>query len=161
MEQYSPILPVLSDDELSPRAAAVFADIRETRGTDFVNNFWRVLAHDPANLERTWAELKAIMGPGTSLDPLVKELIYVAVSTVNGCTYCVRSHTAAARAKGIMVANTPGVFTEDTADMTMGLIVAVSRRIVEDYHQGKIAVIESEIGKGTTIRITLKRIFEG
>ena len=101
MEQYSPILPVLSDDELSPRAAAVFADIRETRGTDFVNNFWRVLAHDPANLERTWAELKAIMGPGTSLDPLVKELIYVAVSTVNGCSYCIHSHTAQARAKGM------------------------------------------------------------
>lgn len=100
MEQYSPILPVLTDDELDPRAAAVFADIRATRNTDFVNNFWRVLAHDPANLERTWAELKEIMGPGTSLDPLVKELIYVAVSTVNGCTYCVRSHTAAARAKG-------------------------------------------------------------
>ena len=101
MEQYSPILPVLSDDELSPRAAAVFADIRETRGTDFVNNFWRVLAHDPANLERTWAELKAIMGPGTSLDPLTKELIYVAVSATNGCTYCVHSHTAQAKAKGM------------------------------------------------------------
>ena len=101
MEQYSPILPVLSDDELSPRAAAVFADIRETRGTDFVNNFWRVLAHDPANLERTWAELKAIMGAGTSLDPLVKELIYVAVSLTNNCEYCMASHTASARAKGM------------------------------------------------------------
>ena len=100
MDQMTPILPALTDDELDPRAAAVFADIRQTRRTDFVNNFWRVLANDPANLERTWAELKAIMGPGTSLDPLVKELIYVAVSTVNGCTYCVRSHTAAARAKG-------------------------------------------------------------
>ena len=100
MEQYSPILPVLTDDELDPRAAAVFADIRATRNTDFVNNFWRVLAHDPANLERTWAELKEVMAEGTSLDPLVKELLYVAVSTVNNCTYCVRSHTAAARAKG-------------------------------------------------------------
>ncbi|MFT3887431.1 MAG: carboxymuconolactone decarboxylase family protein [Arachnia sp.] len=100
MEQYTPILPVLSDDELDPRAAAVFADIRATRNTDFVNNFWRVLANDPANLERTWAELKELMGPGTSLDPLVKELIYVAVSAVNNCTYCVRSHTAAARSKG-------------------------------------------------------------
>lgn len=100
MEQYSPVLPILSDEELDPRAKAVFDDIRETRGTDFVNNFWRVLAHDPANLERTWGELKEIMGPGTELDPLVKELIYVAVSTVNNCTYCVRSLTAAAQGKG-------------------------------------------------------------
>ncbi len=100
MEQFSPILPALTDEELDPRAAAVFADIRATRQTDFVNNFWRVLANDPANLERTWAELKEVMAAGTSLDPLVKELIYVAVSTVNNCTYCVRSHTAAARGKG-------------------------------------------------------------
>lgn len=100
MDQFTPMLPALTDEELSPRAQAVFDDIRTTRNTDFVNNFWRVLANDPANLERTWAELKELMGPGTSLDPLVKELIYVAVSTVNGCTYCVRSHTAAARAKG-------------------------------------------------------------
>lgn len=100
MEHLTPMLPVLGDEQLSPRARAVFDDIRTTRNTDFVNNFWRVLANDPANLERTWSELKELMGPGTSLDPLVKELIYVAVSTVNGCTYCVRSHTAAARAKG-------------------------------------------------------------
>lgn len=100
MEQFTPMLPVLGDEDLSPRAAAVFADIREHRRTDFVNNFWRVLANDPANLERTWAELKEIMGEGTGLSPLVKELIYVAVSSVNNCTYCVRSHTAAARAKG-------------------------------------------------------------
>ncbi len=100
MDQMTPILPALTDDELDPRAAAVFADIRQTRRTDFVNNFWRVLANDPANLERTWAELKEVMAADTSLDPLVKELIYVAVSTVNNCTYCVRSHTAAARAKG-------------------------------------------------------------
>lgn len=100
MEQFSPILPALTDEELDPRATAVFADIRATRQTDFVNNFWRVLANDPANLERTWAELKEVMAAGTSLDPLVKELIYVAVSTVNNCTYCVRSHTAAARGKG-------------------------------------------------------------
>lgn len=100
MEQYTPILPVLADEDLSPRAKAVFDDIRATRGTDFVNNFWRVLANDPANLERTWAELKDVMSAEGSLDPMVKELIYVAVSAVNNCTYCVRSHTAAARGKG-------------------------------------------------------------
>ncbi len=97
---YSPTLPIIDDESASPRVKAVFDDIKATRQTDFVNNFWRVLANDPANLERTWAELKQIMGPGTELDPMIKELIYVAVSTVNNCTYCVRSHTAAARAKG-------------------------------------------------------------
>ncbi|MGA4668692.1 carboxymuconolactone decarboxylase family protein [Propionibacteriaceae bacterium Y1923] len=99
-EQYSPMLPLISDEDASPEVKAVFDDIRETRNTDFINNFWRVLANDPDNLARTWDELKNLMGPGTSLDPMVKELIYVAVSTVNNCTYCVRSHTAAARQKG-------------------------------------------------------------
>ena len=93
-------LPLVDDESANPRVKAVFDDIRATRQTDFINNFWRALANDPANLERTWQELKEIMGPGTELDPVIKELIYVAVSTVNNCTYCVRSHTAAARAKG-------------------------------------------------------------
>ena len=66
-----------------------------TRQTDFINTFWRVAANDPAQLEHTWAELKDVMAPG-ALDPLVKELIYIAVSTANGCAYCIRSHTAAA-----------------------------------------------------------------
>ena len=91
---------LLDDGELSPEAAAVFADIRAVRGSDFVNNFWRALAHDPALLKATWERLKGVMGPG-ELDPLVKELIYIAVSTANGCSYCVHSHTAAAKAKGM------------------------------------------------------------
>lgn len=93
-------VPLLSDEELSPRAAAVFTAIREARGTDYVNNFWRALAHDPALLRATWDRLKVVMGPG-ELDPLVKEMIYVAVSVANGCAYCVHSHTAAAKAKGM------------------------------------------------------------
>ncbi|SDC44212.1 carboxymuconolactone decarboxylase family protein [Ruegeria marina] len=93
-------VPLLSDEEASAEALAVFDDIRATRGTDYVNNFWRALAHDPARLRATWERLKVVMGPG-SLDPLVKELIYIAVSTANGCEYCVHSHTAAARAKGM------------------------------------------------------------
>ncbi|WP_075216759.1 carboxymuconolactone decarboxylase family protein [Mongoliimonas terrestris] len=93
-------VPVLADDALSPEAAAVFADIRATRNTDFVNNFWRALANDPALLKRTWESLKAVMGPG-ALDPKVKEMLYVAVSIANGCEYCIRSHTTAARAKGM------------------------------------------------------------
>lgn len=97
--EYTPIFPMVTDEEASPRVAAVFDDIRATRKTDFINNFWRVLANDPANLERTWAELKEVMAPG-ALDPLVKDLIYVAISANNSCTYCVRSHTASSRAKG-------------------------------------------------------------
>ena len=98
--EYTSTLPLVDDESASPHIKAVFDDIRATRQTDFINNFWRALANDPANLERTWQELKELMGPGTELDPVIKELIYVAVSTVNNCTYCVRSHTAAARAKG-------------------------------------------------------------
>ena len=93
-------LPLLSDDQISPEALEVFNDIRATRGTDFINNFWRALAHNPAQLKATWEAIKQIMAPG-ALDPLVKEMIYVAVSTANNCEYCVHSHTAAARAKGM------------------------------------------------------------
>lgn len=91
---------LLSDKEVSAEALAVFNEIREVRQTDFINNFWRSLAHDPALLRATWDRLKVVMAPG-ALDPLVKEMIYVAVSTANGCSYCVHSHTAAAKAKGM------------------------------------------------------------
>jgi AhpD family alkylhydroperoxidase len=93
-------VPLLDDADLSPEAAAVFADIRATRKTDFINNFWRALANDPPALKRTWESLKQVMGPGT-LDPLTKELVYVAVSMANSCEYCIRSHSAAARSKGM------------------------------------------------------------
>ncbi len=93
-------VPLLSDGEAGADALAVFDDIRAKRQTDYVNNFWRALAHDPATLRATWERAQAVMAPG-ALDPLVKELIYVAVSTANGCSYCVHSHTAAARAKGM------------------------------------------------------------
>jgi len=91
---------LLSDAEASAEALAVFAEIREVRGTDFINNFWRALAHDPALLRATWDRLRVVMAQG-ALDPLVKEMLYVAVSTANGCSYCVHSHTAAAKAKGM------------------------------------------------------------
>ncbi len=83
------------------RVSAVFADIRTTRKSDFVNNFWRALANQPEVLERTWANVKSIMVAPGELDPLTKEFIYIAVSTINSCSYCVHSHTAAARAKGM------------------------------------------------------------
>lgn len=91
---------LLNDEEAGADALAVFDDIRARRQTDYVNNFWRALAHDPALLRATWERAQAVMAPG-ALDPLVKELIYIAVSTANGCDYCVHSHTAAARAKGM------------------------------------------------------------
>lgn len=94
------VVPILSDAEAGAEALAVFDDIRTKRQTDYVNNFWRALAADPALLRATWDRLQAVMGPGT-LDPLVKEMIYVAVSVANGCSYCIHSHTAAARAKGM------------------------------------------------------------
>jgi AhpD family alkylhydroperoxidase len=84
-----------------PRVQAVFHDIRATRKSEFINNFWRALANQPALLERTWASVKEIMVAPGALDPLTRELIYIAVSTANACTYCVHSHTAAARAKGM------------------------------------------------------------
>jgi len=91
---------LLSDEEVSAEALAVFNEIRAARGTDHVNNFWRALAHDPPLLRATWDRLREVMGPGV-LDPLVKEMVYIAVSSANGCGYCVHSHTAAARAKGM------------------------------------------------------------
>jgi uncharacterized peroxidase-related enzyme len=90
-----------ADVAADARVSAVFADIRATRQSDFVNNFWRALANQPEVLERTWASLKAIMAADGALDPLVKEMIYIAVSTAHGCSYCIHSHTAAARAKGM------------------------------------------------------------
>ncbi|OZI33787.1 alkylhydroperoxidase [Bordetella genomosp. 5] len=94
---------LLSDDEVRriPEAWAVFEDIRATRKSDFVNNFWRALANDPPALARTWAQLKVVMMSEGELSPLVREMIYIAVSTANGCSYCIHSHTAAAKAKGM------------------------------------------------------------
>ncbi len=91
---------LLTDAAAGAEALAVFDDIRARRQTDYVNNFWRALAADPALLRATWERLQVVMAPG-ALDPLVKEMVYLAVSTANACTYCVHSHTAAAKAKGM------------------------------------------------------------
>jgi AhpD family alkylhydroperoxidase len=94
---------IWTDEEVSkhPRLQAVFDDIRATRKSDFVNNFWRALANQPELLERTWSSIKQVMIAPSALDPLTRELIYIAVSVTNNCGYCISSHTAAARAKGI------------------------------------------------------------
>ncbi|WP_299477423.1 carboxymuconolactone decarboxylase family protein [uncultured Roseibium sp.] len=84
-----------------PAVKAVFDDIRETRGTNFINNIWRALARDPETLKRTWSQVKSVMAVPGALDPKTREMIYIAVSAANACSYCVHSHTAAARAKGM------------------------------------------------------------
>ena len=89
------------DPESDPRVKTVFDDIRATRQTDFINNLWRRLAFDPPLLEATWAEVKRVMATPSSIDPLTKEMLYITASIINGCSYCVHSHTAAARAKGM------------------------------------------------------------
>ncbi len=96
-----PAIEPPANPEADPRVKAVFDDIRETRGSDFINNIWHFLAVDPDLLERTWAEVKAVMATPSHLDPLTKELIYLAVSIINNCHYCIHSHSAAARAKGM------------------------------------------------------------
>jgi AhpD family alkylhydroperoxidase len=86
--------------DASAEVKAVYDDIMKTRGVDWINNFWKVLANDPAELARIWGQVKQVMAPG-ALDPLVKEMIYVAVSVTNGCDYCTYSHTAGARKRGM------------------------------------------------------------
>lgn len=86
--------------DAEPAVRAVYDDIRATRKTDFINNFWKALANNPAQLAATWQAVKSVMAPG-ALDALTKELIYIAVSVANSCEYCTHSHTAAARAKGM------------------------------------------------------------
>ena len=94
-----PTMKPISYEAASREVKAVFDDIKTSRNVPEVNNFWKVLANEPRMLKHTWESLKAIMGPG-ALDPLTKELVYVAVSVTNNCEYCMASHTAAARAKG-------------------------------------------------------------
>ena len=86
--------------DASPEVRAVYDDIMATRKTDWINNFWKALAKDPVMLRRTWESIKQIMAPG-ALDPLTKEMIYIAVSVTNQCSYCIASHTASARKKGM------------------------------------------------------------
>ena len=131
------LLPLVEYESAPPEVRAVYDDIRATRKTDFVNNFWKVLANDPAGLARTWAQVKEVMAPG-ALDPLVKEMIYVAVSVTNNCEYCIHSHTAGARAKGM----TPEMFHElmavtalanATNQISNGYRIDVDERLKEPF----------------------------
>lgn len=112
-------------ESASPAVRAIYDDIRATRETDYVNKFWKVLANDPRALERTWASVKQVMAPG-ALDPLVKEMIYVAVSVTNNCEYCIYPHVAGARAKGM----TPQMFDELVA---VTALANATNRIANGY----------------------------
>ncbi|MGA2341545.1 MAG: carboxymuconolactone decarboxylase family protein [Steroidobacteraceae bacterium] len=118
----------------SPRVRAVYDDIMKTRGTDWVNNFWKRIAHDPQTLERVWRDIKEVMQPG-ALDPLVKELVYIAVSVTNNCRYCIASHTASARNKGMteqQLAELLAVvgLANETNRLAIGYDVAVDERFL-------------------------------
>ena len=129
---------LLQDDELSPEARAVFDSIRKARNSDFVNNFWRALAHNPKTLKRTWESLSDVMAPG-ALDPKVKELIYIAVSVAHGCTYCVHSHTAAARTKGMTEAEYAELLAVvGMASETNKLVTALGVAVDDDFLADRI-----------------------
>lgn len=132
---------LLEYDQATAEVRAVYDDIMATRKTDYVNNFWKAIAHDPALLKRTWETLKAIMGPG-ALDPLTKELLYIAVSVTNNCGYCIASHTASAFAKGM----TPAMFRElqavvgmanETNKLVTGYQVSVDERFQPPLPQNR------------------------
>jgi AhpD family alkylhydroperoxidase len=101
------MVPLVEYDDAGTEVRAVYDDIMRTRGTDWINNFWKALANDPPTLRRTWDSIKQVMAPG-ALDPMTKELVYLAVSASNGCAYCTHSHAAAAKKQGM----TPQMFAE-------------------------------------------------
>jgi AhpD family alkylhydroperoxidase len=122
-----------------PEVRAIYDDIMATRKTDYINNFWKAIAHDPALLRRTWESIKHIMAPG-ALDPLTKELIYIAVSVTNNCNYCIASHTASAFGKGM----TDAMFKElqavigmanETNKLVTGYQVEVDERFQHPLHR--------------------------
>ena len=123
--------------DASPEVRAVFEDIMATRKTDWVNNFWKALAHDPVTLKRTWESIKQIMAPG-ALDALTKEMIYVAVSVTNQCGYCIASHTVSAQKKGM----TDAMFKElmavvGMANETNKMVTGYQVEIDEQFRSGR------------------------
>jgi len=123
--------------DASPAVRAVYDDIMATRKTDWINNFWKAIAHDPATLKRTWEDIKQIMAPG-ALDPLTKEMIYVAVSVTNQCSYCIASHTVSAQKKGM----TDAMFKElmsvvGMANETNKMVTGYQVEIDEQFKSGR------------------------
>ena len=129
-------LGLIEYKDASPAVKAVYDAIMATRKTDWINNFWKALAHDPGTLKRTWEDVKQIMGPG-ALDPLTKELIYVAVSVSNQCNYCIAAHTVSAQNKGM----TDAIFLElmavvGMANETNRLVVGYQVEIDQQFRAG-------------------------
>jgi AhpD family alkylhydroperoxidase len=127
---------LISYEQASPEVRAIYDDIRAVRQTDYINHFWQALAHQPENLRRVWDQVKGVMGAG-ALDPLTKELIYLAVSITNSCSYCIHSHTAAARLKGL----TPEQYAEfiavvGLAQQTNGIVTALQVPVDARYQSG-------------------------
>ena len=127
-------LGLIEYNDASAEVRAVYDDIMATRKTDWINNFWKALAHDPATLRRTWQSVKEIMAPG-ALDALTKEMIYVAVSATNQCGYCIASHTAAARKAGMtdaMLAEVMAVvgMANETNRLASGYQVEIDERFL-------------------------------
>ncbi len=127
-----------ADPEADPRVKAVFDDIRATRGTAFINNVWRYLAFDPALLEETWRDVKAVLGTPSLIDPKTKEMIYAAVSIANACDYCTHSHLASARAKGMTDAEQAELFRiVSTAARTNHLLNAIRPPVDAAFMRGE------------------------
>ena len=133
-----PTFPLIEYEDAPPEVRAVYDDIMTTRQIDWINNFWKAIAHDPQLLKRTWESLKEIMGPG-AIDPLTKELLYIAVSVTNNCQYCIASHTASAFAKGMV----PEMFKElqavigmanETNKLVTGYQVEIDERFKPPLH---------------------------
>ena len=130
-------LGLIEYQDASPEVRAIYDDIMATRQTDWINNFWKALAHDPATLKRTWEDIKQIMAPG-SLDPLTKEMINVAVSVTNQCGYCIASHTVSAQKKGM----TDAIFAElmavvGMANETNKMVTGYQVEIDEQFKGGR------------------------
>lgn len=126
---------LIEEKDASSEVLAVYADIKATRQVDWINNFWKALANHPPTLRRIWAALKEVMAPG-ALDPLTKELVYVAVSITNNCPYCIASHKAAARAKGMSEAQLAELIAviglaNETNRLAVGYSVPVDERFAE------------------------------
>jgi AhpD family alkylhydroperoxidase len=126
-------MPMIEYEDAPPAVRAIYDDIMRTRQVDWINNFWKVLANHPPALKRTWESLKEVMAPG-ALDPLTKELIYLAVSTTNGCDYCITSHTAGARKAGMsdaMLAELQAVvgMANETNRLVNGYQVEIDERL--------------------------------
>lgn len=136
-----PIGKFVEYEDAGEEVRAVYDDIMATRGVDWINNFWKALAQDPATLKRTWESIKQVMAPG-ALDPLVKEMIYVAVSVTNGCEYCINSHMAGARSKGMtdaMLAELIAVIgmANETNALVTGWQVEVDEKLRRGAQGGK------------------------